>query len=152
MGQKRPRGAAQLQLFASSEPHPLAAENAYLRQRLETAKQEYRTLRSAKEASERERDDARKERDSARRERDTARQGQRAAEELAILWQSLARQSQQGTRTRGGGSDAALDTTLKQLLALIHPDKWSQGQPATELAHELAIVINKIRDKGGRRP
>jgi len=35
---------------------------------------------------------------------------------------------------------------LKRLLALAHPDKWSQGQPATELAHELSVAINAMRD------
>jgi hypothetical protein len=39
-----------------------------------------------------------------------------------------------------------LEPILKQLLTLAHPDKWSQGQPATELAHELAIAINATRE------
>jgi hypothetical protein len=27
-----------------------------------------------------------------------------------------------------------------------HPDKWSQGQPASELAHELSLLINTMRE------
>jgi hypothetical protein len=39
---------------------------------------------------------------------------------------------------------------LTALLALAHPDKWAQGQPATELAHELSVVITKLRAQGER--
>jgi hypothetical protein len=39
---------------------------------------------------------------------------------------------------------ASLDRDLKLLLALAHPDKW-QGQPATVLAHEIAISLNGLR-------
>ena len=35
---------------------------------------------------------------------------------------------------------------LTKLLTLAHPDKWSQGQPATALAHELSVVINQMRE------
>src|SRR5262249_6220802 len=45
----------------------------------------------------------------------------------------------------------ALDDVLKQILALAHPDKWSQGQPATALAHELTIAVNRLRHHDGRR-
>jgi hypothetical protein len=38
-----------------------------------------------------------------------------------------------------------LAEVLTRLLTLAHPDKWSQGQPATELAHELTIAINAAR-------
>jgi hypothetical protein len=41
-----------------------------------------------------------------------------------------------------------LDDVLQALLALAHPDHWSQGQPATALAHELAIKINALRREG----
>jgi hypothetical protein len=34
---------------------------------------------------------------------------------------------------------------LKQLLSIAHPDKWSQGQLAIDLAHELLVVINDAR-------
>jgi hypothetical protein len=39
-----------------------------------------------------------------------------------------------------------------KLLTLAHPDKWSQGQPASVLAHELAIAINGIREQWEGRP
>jgi hypothetical protein len=45
----------------------------------------------------------------------------------------------------------AQDVCLKKLLILAHPDKWSQGQPATQLAHEIAIVINDLRHQEGGR-
>jgi hypothetical protein len=41
------------------------------------------------------------------------------------------------------------ETLLRKLLALCHPDKWAQGQPATALAHELTVAINRLR-QGGR--
>jgi len=37
----------------------------------------------------------------------------------------------------------------RKLLALAHPDKWSAGQPATALAHEVAAAINTLRDRLG---
>jgi hypothetical protein len=45
----------------------------------------------------------------------------------------------------------ALDDVLKQILTLAHPDKWGQGQPATALAHELTIAVNRLRQHDGRR-
>jgi chromosome segregation ATPase len=42
--------------------------------------------------------------------------------------------------------DGREDTTsvpVKELIKLCHPDKWSQGQPATELAHELMVLLNR---------
>jgi hypothetical protein len=41
-----------------------------------------------------------------------------------------------------------LEDVLKQLLAMAHPDKWSQAQPATALAHDLAVAINRLREQG----
>jgi hypothetical protein len=46
------------------------------------------------------------------------------------------------------GLSAGLDAsdwsrTRKRLLALCHPDKWSQGQPASLLAHEMAVLLNR---------
>jgi len=35
-----------------------------------------------------------------------------------------------------------LEAWKRTLLTLCHPDKWSQGQLATELAHELAVTLN----------
>jgi len=36
---------------------------------------------------------------------------------------------------------------LRQLLRICHPDLWSQGQSATELAHLMSIEINRLRDQ-----
>jgi hypothetical protein len=41
--------------------------------------------------------------------------------------------------------DRHVDALLLRLLTLAHPDKWSQGQPATELAHELTVAITAVR-------
>jgi hypothetical protein len=43
--------------------------------------------------------------------------------------------------------DSLIETVLHQLLILAHPDKWSQGQPATALAHELTVAIMALREK-----
>jgi hypothetical protein len=44
-----------------------------------------------------------------------------------------------------GAETHVIEVVLMQLLTLAHPDKWSHGQPATELAHELAVAINVQR-------
>jgi hypothetical protein len=36
---------------------------------------------------------------------------------------------------------------LTTLLKLAHPDLWSQGQPATELAHEITVALNRLREE-----
>jgi hypothetical protein len=40
------------------------------------------------------------------------------------------------------------DTLWRKLLTLCHPGKWDQGQPATALAHELTVEINRLRQSG----
>jgi hypothetical protein len=42
------------------------------------------------------------------------------------------------------------EALVKQLKALCHPDHWSQGQAASELAHELMVTLNATAKKGGR--
>ena len=44
------------------------------------------------------------------------------------------------------------ETLLRKLLTLCHPDKWDQGQPATALAHELTVEINRLRHSGRGYP
>jgi ssDNA-binding Zn-finger/Zn-ribbon topoisomerase 1 len=47
---------------------------------------------------------------------------------------------------RRGTADAdACEPLRKQLIRLAHPDKWSQGQPASVLAHEVMVMVNKAR-------
>jgi hypothetical protein len=50
--------------------------------------------------------------------------------------------------------DAPVDLAhvLTRLLTLAHPDKWCQGQPATELAHEIAVTVNGMRERLGVQP
>ena len=58
-----------------------------------------------------------------------------------VFWRDLA-------RTMGrvpGTTDHTLAPILKQLVALCHPDKWSAGQLATALAHELMVLLNDVR-------
>jgi ssDNA-binding Zn-finger/Zn-ribbon topoisomerase 1 len=38
---------------------------------------------------------------------------------------------------------------LRKLLVVAHPDRWCQGQLATELAHELTVSINALRERLG---
>lgn len=40
-----------------------------------------------------------------------------------------------------------LDGILKELLMLAHPDRWSQGQAAVDLAHDLTVTINAQRER-----
>jgi hypothetical protein len=50
--------------------------------------------------------------------------------------------------------DAPVDLAhvLTKLLTLAHPDKGSQGQPATALAHEIAVTVNGLRERLGVQP
>jgi hypothetical protein len=41
------------------------------------------------------------------------------------------------------GRAGTTSVPVKDLIKLCHPDKWSQGQPATELAHELMVRLTK---------
>jgi hypothetical protein len=46
----------------------------------------------------------------------------------------------------GATTQASLSKAdLTRLLALAHPDRWSQGQLASELAHELSVALNAAR-------
>jgi len=40
-----------------------------------------------------------------------------------------------------------LTHVLTSLLTLCHPDRWSRGQLATELAHEISLTINRLREE-----
>lgn len=42
-----------------------------------------------------------------------------------------------------------LDAGLKALISEAHPDKWSAGQPSTELAHALTVELNALRARLG---
>jgi septal ring factor EnvC (AmiA/AmiB activator) len=44
-------------------------------------------------------------------------------------------------RAEINGRAGATSVPVKELIKLCHPDKWSQGQPATELAHEVMVRL-----------
>jgi hypothetical protein len=44
----------------------------------------------------------------------------------------------------------ALDDVLKQILSVVHPDKW-QTQTAAVLAHEVTLLVNQLREHNGRQ-
>jgi hypothetical protein len=46
----------------------------------------------------------------------------------------------------------ALDVVLRQLLTLAHPDRWAQGQAASELAHEITVALNAQRTTFSPQP
>ena len=102
----------------------LLADYEALSARLERAKVAFRTLRE--------------ERDQLRQERDQARLDARhwkAMYDIALMLRPEARAPAAQT----------LEATLKTLLRMAHPDKWSAGQLATALAHEITVVLNDVR-------
>jgi hypothetical protein len=109
------------------------ARGAQLAASLETAIREVERVRS-------ERDQARAERDRARGERDWAKS-------QAQIWQTIADLA----RLETPPPPPAPAQVFKHLLVLAHPDRWSQGQLALELAHELSVTINGLRQSEGRR-
>jgi len=56
-----------------------------------------------------------------------------------------------GARARGtpAAVPAWLVQEVRALLALAHPDKWSAGQEAVTLAHELTVRLNGLRQQLG---
>ena len=100
----------------------LEAQYTHVETRLEHAKEEFRKLRE--------------DRDQAQWERDQARRTLAAAETMRDFYKDLA---MFGARTATPAP--TLEPTLKKLVTLCHPDKWSAGQLATALAHELTVVL-----------
>jgi hypothetical protein len=66
----------------------------------------------------------------------------REVDDLRRTLRQWVEQTLAGRTGAGVGKEA-----LTQLLVLAHPDRWAQGQAATELAHELSVVINKMREE-----
>ena len=50
-------------------------------------------------------------------------------------------QAQVETQRQVAAERAALDRTVRQLIALAHPDRW----PDTPLAHELTVALVALR-------
>ena len=137
--------ASQLDWFGSQDVHQLRTENAYLKERLESAKVAYRKLC-----------------DELQEQRTVQRELERCQQDLT-QWQSQARfwQSQAGifeylancnVRAPAVQLPGPSKADLTSLLTLCHPDKWLQDQPATTLAHELTIAINRLRERLGVQP
>jgi hypothetical protein len=95
----------------------------------------------------RERDYFMRERDTAIREVERVRSERDRAQGDAKLWEAIAHLA----RLQAPPAPATPDQVFKQLLSVAHPDRWSRGQLALELAHELVIIINNIRQRDGRR-
>ena len=113
----------------------LKAEIAWLQGRLATFKAEYRKLRDARAQEVR---DLLQERDQALQRIASLEGNLRLLEAATALYR---------LRAEPDASDTPVGMRdLTRLLALAHPDRWSQGQPATALAHELAVAIQQLRE------
>jgi hypothetical protein len=66
-----------------------------------------------------------------------------SAERMAHIWEGICAMLRSERQTP---REPAHDATLKALLFLAHPDKW-QGKRAEDLAHELAVTINRLREE-----
>jgi hypothetical protein len=80
-----------------------------------------------------------------RRERDAAR---RECTRVTKAYQSLQREYDQfrqrhSLRFDMFGSGKLSDAERKKLLQRFRPDKWSQGQLAIEVCHELSVYFNE---------
>lgn len=155
--------AGQLSLFDErlhQQLNKALTDIAWLKERLDTAKVEFRKLRDQQatapcpqcQAFQQTVKDLTHQLTQAQRERDSERR-------WAEMWRGLLdlhRQEQfQGGHPPGSGPSR---DHLTALLKVAHPDKWSQGQPATQLAHELSVAINALRaeaqgetEAGGKR-
>jgi hypothetical protein len=151
----------QLQRAALRDPAELA-------QRLAMAREAYRTLRAEarqqREAHQQELEDLQTAHDREvnelatshmrlmdrlTRERDQARERLDWAESMMRVWQGIADMASRGAGRAAPTADLE-EATFKKLISLCHPDRWSQGQLATELAHELSVAVTALRHKGGK--
>jgi hypothetical protein len=101
----------------------LETANAQLRNQLEAEQARSRALEQTLELAQRQRG---------------------SAERMAHIWEGICEMLRSERQTP---REPAHDATLKALLFLAHPDKWSAGQPASALAHELAVTINRLREE-----
>jgi hypothetical protein len=132
---------AQLDLFASADAYrQLQTENAWLKAQLENAKTEFRKLREELQQCLQATQDALR-----------LRRALEATNRECALWKSQAELSKMVADLVPHGAQPQLTAprkaNLTKLLVLCHPDKWSQGQPATELAHELTVQLNAWRER-----
>jgi chromosome segregation ATPase len=143
----------------------LQYDHAWLTERLETAKVEYRKLRAERDTLTTQVQTLKDRCVEAMAQHDQLRREHEAAQRDAQHWKAMAAAQQreltqahwevQFWKDKYGEELAASlhrpratptpEALLKKLLTLAHPDKWSQGQPATALAHELTVLINDVR-------
>jgi hypothetical protein len=137
------RRMTQLPLFSAEQEAERTLQEAYdllchdyqymersLEARLEKAKVEYRKLRDERDALQAE---------SARKDQALA-----MARWEGQFWKDKYGQQLAASLT-GPRATPTPDALLKKLLTLAHPDKWSAGQLATALAHEITVVLNDVR-------
>ena len=137
----------QLDLFGSPQDRSLKAENAWLQQRLERARVEFRKLREERDAVACACGELQDNIDVLHAQLRHWTTKYNEAQRDARHWQSLC-ELERMVRTMGTTRAPTRETALKQLLSIAHPDRWSRGQPATELAHELTVTINRLREEG----
>jgi hypothetical protein len=142
----------QLDLFGPAHMRKLQAENEELKDTLTIARTEYRKLRDERDTLKAQNEqlkdrcvDTMAQCDQLRRDLDQARRERDQAQRWTKLWRDLAESTH--TPYPPTGPAPTLAPTLRQLLRIAHPDKWSQGQPATALAHEITIVLNRLREE-----
>jgi hypothetical protein len=168
----------QLPLFTSDSERQLQAEVAWLRQRLEHAKTIFRqqqaelnaakyeaadwcgqclTLRAELEHAGGMASDERRQLQQriAGQDRIIERQDRRMAERdqtIRLLRAAIDMYRQLAPYPGARSGPPLTRDDLKELLTVAHPDKWSQGQPATKLAHELTVAINRLRQHAEMQP
>ena len=121
-----------------------------LRRRLERAKAAYRALRQERDHVQGQLADAWEELEARLDDLRAARKETRALERAladarqdARLWRGLFALA--GGRAGRAPTTPAQAHVFTDLIALAHPDKWSQGQPATALAHEITLALLEAR-------
>jgi hypothetical protein len=119
-------------VFAWEHAHD-AAELGLVRKQLATLEEQYKALTKRHEIIVKRHATAKADLATVRRARD------KAERELAALRDHYRRCTLYGIWP---DHDTAEELRWR-LKKLCHPDRWSQGQPASELAHELMVVLNK---------
>ena len=140
-----PARKGQLPLFRPEEEalRELREEYNGLALAHETLMEQYTALRQEHRTLQAELDQRTRERDAVQARLDQAQAALDRAQRQARQWQTACEFAAM-VRT-GTPPGPTLELIMKHLLTLAHPDKWSQGQPATALAQELAIAINDAR-------
>jgi hypothetical protein len=154
----------QLPLFASNGDRQLQAELAWLRQRLDHAKTIFRHQQADLDAAKQEaadwcgrclvlQDELEHAGGMASDERRQFQQRIAAQDRtIALLRASADMYRQLAVRSLARPGQPLTRDDLTQLLTVAHPDKWSQGQPATKLAHEITVAINRLREHAEAQP